>query len=64
MNGEDEGFIFVEVDWAYGVNPLLVKVINYMLLDGQITEDLIKVVDENSIIILNHPDHAINLEQT
>lgn len=46
----------VEVDWRYGVNPLLVKVIEYMLLDQQCDEAQIKVVDENTIII-NNPVH-------
>ena len=45
----------VIVDWRYGVNPLLVAIMEHL----GVPDELIKVIDEDTIIILNHPDHKI-----
>lgn len=42
---------YVEVDWAYGVNQLIVDWVD----SNGIPEDRIRVVSETEIIILNNP---------
>ena len=46
---------FVEVDWSYGVDRRIVEVVDFIILDQNISEDRIKVISETEIIILNNP---------
>lgn len=41
----------VEVDWTYGVNPILVDYIDGL----DVPVERIKVISENEIIITNNP---------
>lgn len=41
----------VEVDWSFGVNPLIVQYVE----DNDIPVDHIRVISENEIVVLNNP---------
>lgn len=43
----------IEVDWSFGVHPLIVEYVE----NSDIPVDRIKVISENEIVVLNNPVH-------
>lgn len=43
----------VEVDWSFGVHPLIVEYVE----GNDIPVDHIRVINENEILVLNNPVH-------